>query len=277
MQRSSKSRGSYRTGVGGAFKATPLQVGDTLYVCLAGNIITALDVDTGEQRWRFDPKLKDSKVGFTTTCRGVTYYKAPAAAAECSERILTATTDARLIAVDAKTGKRCTDFGDNGEVSLLTGMGDVKPGFYYVTSPPTIARGVAVLGGWVADNVETGEPSGVIRGFDALTGAMVWAWDLGRTDVLTAPARRRHVHARHAERVERVQRRRSARARLHPDGQCDAGLLRRTSFAGIGKVRELRGRTRCRNRRAALVVPDDASRHLGLRRAVTAGARRHPR
>ena len=177
---------TYRTGVGGAFKATPLQIGDTLYVCLAGNIITALDADSGKRRWQFDPQLRDSKVGFTTTCRGVTYYKAPEALEECAERILTATTDARLIAVDAKTGARCSRFGDNGEVSLLTGMGDVKPGFYYVTSPPTMARGVAVLGGWVADNVEVAEPSGVIRGFDAISGELRWAWDLGRTDVLTA-------------------------------------------------------------------------------------------
>ncbi|HKP73153.1 MAG TPA: TerC/Alx family metal homeostasis membrane protein, partial [Pyrinomonadaceae bacterium] len=70
-----------------------------------------------------------------------------------------------VFAVDSKTGKRCTDFGTNGEVTLLAGMGDVKPGFYYVTSPPTMAKGVAVLGGWVADNVETQEPSGVVRGF----------------------------------------------------------------------------------------------------------------
>jgi quinate dehydrogenase (quinone) len=178
---------THRTGVGGAFKGTPLQVGDRLYACLAGNIVSALDVDSGEERWRFDPVLQDSKVGFTTTCRGVTYYKAPEPREVCPERILTATTDARLIAIDAKTGERCADFGTNGEVSLLAGMGDVKPGFYYVTSPPTIARGVAVLGGWVADNVEVQEPSGVIRGFDPIDGRLVWAWDLGRTEALTAP------------------------------------------------------------------------------------------
>jgi membrane-bound PQQ-dependent dehydrogenase (glucose/quinate/shikimate family) len=178
---------TYRTGVGGAFKATPLQIGDTLYVCLARNIISALDADTGAERWRFDPELKDSKVGFTTTCRGVTYFKAPEPPADCPERILTATTDARLIAIDAKTGKRCSDFGTNGEVTLLAGMGEVKPGFYYVTSPPTLAKGVAVLGGWVGDNVEVQEPSGVVRGFDPISGRLVWAWDLGRPGVLTAP------------------------------------------------------------------------------------------
>jgi quinate dehydrogenase (quinone) len=179
---------TYRTGVGGAFKATPLQIGDTLYVCLAGNIVTAVDGDTGQERWRFDPQVKDSKIGFTTTCRGVTYYKAPDPVAECAERILTATTDARLIAIDAKTGKACTQFGTNGEVNLLAGMGEVKPGWYYVTSPPTMARNVAVLGGWVVDNVETGEPSGVVRGFNPLDGQLVWAWDMGRPDRTTAPA-----------------------------------------------------------------------------------------
>lgn len=178
---------TWRTGVGGAFKATPLQIDDTLYVCLAGNIIAALNADSGEQRWRFDPQLTDSKIGFTTTCRGVTYYRAPEGTAECPERILTATTDARLIAVDAKTGQACASFGTNGEVSLLPGMGDVKPGFYYVTSPPTIARGIAVIGGWVADNVEVQEPSGVVRGFNAITGQLAWAWDLGRPEVLSAP------------------------------------------------------------------------------------------
>lgn len=176
---------TYRTGVGGAFKATPLQIGTTLYVCLAGNIIAAVDSASGVERWRFDPRLNDSKVGFTTTCRGVTYHKAPDDQLECPERILTATTDARLIAVDAATGKRCAGFGANGDVSLLTGMGDVKPGFYYVTSPPTMASGVVVIGGWVADNVEVQEPSGVIRGFDPISGRMLWAWDIGRTEPVT--------------------------------------------------------------------------------------------
>ena len=61
-------------------------------------------------------------------------------------------------------------------------MGVVKPGFYFVTSPPTIANDVLVLGGWVADNVETKEPSGVVRGFDPISGDLVWAWDMGRED-----------------------------------------------------------------------------------------------
>jgi quinate dehydrogenase (quinone) len=179
----------YRTGQGGAFKATPIQIGDLLYACTGGNVIVALDAETGELRWQFDPQVKVPKIGnFGTTCRGVSYYRAPEThTGDCVERIVTATTDARMFAVDAKTGARCASFAGNGEINLLPGMGDVKPGFYFVTSPPTIARGRAIIGGWVMDNQEVGEPSGVVRAFDVLTGKFVWAWDMGRPGVNTEP------------------------------------------------------------------------------------------
>ncbi len=66
-------------------------------------------------------------------------------------------------------------------------MGEVKPGFYFVTSPPTLSRDTLVLGGWVADNQETREPSGVVRGFDPITGRLRWAWDLGDEERTTLP------------------------------------------------------------------------------------------
>ncbi len=179
-----------RTGVPGAFKGTPIQIDDGLYMCTGQNIILALNPDTGEERWRFDPELQSPKIGFWDTCRGVTYYDSPESdpAAECAERILTATTDARLIAVDKKSGIPCSGFGVNGEISLLSGMGEVVPGFYFVTSPPTIANDVLVLGGWVLDNQMTEEPSGVVRGFNPMTGELVWAWDMGREDRTGLPA-----------------------------------------------------------------------------------------
>ncbi|MDB3908840.1 membrane-bound PQQ-dependent dehydrogenase, glucose/quinate/shikimate family [Gammaproteobacteria bacterium] len=173
-----------RTRVPGEFKGTPIQVGDGLYLCTGQNIILSLDPDTGLERWRFDPDLQSARIGFWDTCRGVTYYDVPDSnpSADCAERIFTATTDARLIAVDKKTGLPCADFGVNGEISLLQGMGEVIPGFYFVTSPPTIANDVLVLGGWVLDNQMTEEPSGVVRGFNPLTGELVWAWDMSRED-----------------------------------------------------------------------------------------------
>ena len=173
-----------RTGVPGEFKGTPIQVGDGLYLCTGQNIILSLDPDTGEERWRFDPEINSPRVGFWDTCRGVTYFEAPnfRSLGICEERIFTATSDARLIAVNKNTGEPCSDFGNNGEIDLLAGMGEVEPGFYFVTSPPTIASGVLVLGGWVFDNVRTNEPSGVVRGFDPISGDLVWAWDMGRED-----------------------------------------------------------------------------------------------
>jgi quinate dehydrogenase (quinone) len=178
-----------RTQRNGQFKATPIQVGDLLYVCTAFNVIQALDAETGERRWEFDPKSTAKAFGFTQNCRSVSYYEAPADySGDCPARIVMGTTDARLFAVDAKTGARCTGFGDNGEISLLPGMGEVKQGFYYVTSAPTIARGLAIVGGWVVDNQEVNEPSGVIRAYDVMTGKFKWAWDLGRPGINTEAA-----------------------------------------------------------------------------------------
>jgi membrane-bound PQQ-dependent dehydrogenase (glucose/quinate/shikimate family) len=179
----------YRTGRTGQFKATPLQIGDLLYVCTAMNVVVALDAETGAKRWEFDPQMKIAPVGFNGTCRGVSYYHAPQGyGGDCPARIIMGTTDARLMALDATTGERCQSFGSNGEVDLLKGIGEAKPNIYLVTTPPLIARNVAVVGTRVADNFEVDEPSGVIRAYDALTGKFTWAWDMGRPGVNTEPA-----------------------------------------------------------------------------------------
>ena len=160
-------------------EATPIMVGDSLYLCTQNNIVIALDPDTGNERWRFDPQIDATGASAVTTCRGVAFYRAPGAK-DCPERIITATFNAKLIALDAGTGKPCSSFGNEGFVELKSGMGNVQPGFYYVSSAPTIVGGNVVVGGWVADNQSTDEPSGVVRAFSADTGRFVWAWDVGR-------------------------------------------------------------------------------------------------
>jgi len=171
----------YRTGVakGIGFETTPLMVDGLVYLCTQTNIVVALDPDTGARRWQFDPHVNPPP---SATCRGVSYYKVPEATGLCATRILTATTDARLLALDAQTGALCPDFGDKGTVDLRRGMGEVKSGYYYVSSAPAIVRGKAVVGGWVADGQHVGEPSGVIRAFDAVTGQFAWAWDMDKPD-----------------------------------------------------------------------------------------------
>ena len=264
----------YRTGRGGAFKATPIQVGDLLYACTGGNVIVALDAETGERRWEFDPQVTVPKIGnFGTTCRGVSYYRAPETySGDCVERIVTATTDARMFAVDAKTGARCAAFGRNGEVNLLPGMGDVKPGFYFVTSPPTIARGRAIIGGWVMDNRKSSEPSGVVRAFDAMTGKFVWAWDMGRPGVNTEPAEG-ECYTRGTPNVWSLTSYDDKLGLVYvPTGNATPDYYGAHRSEASEKYASSVVALDVDDRRRALVVPDRASRHLGLRRAVAARA-----
>lgn len=168
---------------------TPVKVGDTLFVCSAMGIVIGVDAATGTEEWRHDPQVSPDAIPYGATCRGVAYYAVPDAEpdAACATRILWGTLDARLIAVDARTGNPCADFGVAGEVDLEQGIGDTVPGWYAVTSPPTIVRGVAVMGAQVKDGQAEDAPSGVVRGFDAITGQLVWAWDLGNPALTGAP------------------------------------------------------------------------------------------
>ncbi|SKB67107.1 membrane-bound PQQ-dependent dehydrogenase, glucose/quinate/shikimate family [Sphingopyxis flava] len=159
---------------------TPLKIGDSLYVCTPKNIVLALDPATGRQKWRFDPKVPDEAIPYTAACRGVSFYGVPDATAgqACAQRIIFATLDARLFALDAATGRPCQDFGSNGEVDTKIGMGSTPPGYVSITSPPTIVRGIIVTGHQVLDGQDRWAPSGVIRGFDAVSGKLAWAWDM---------------------------------------------------------------------------------------------------
>jgi quinoprotein glucose dehydrogenase len=170
------------------FEVTPIKMDDSLYACTATNDVVALDAETGKQRWRYESNSDARGLTPTAACRGVAYYRVPNASGKCATRIITNTVDARLVAIDAIDGKQCDGFGVHGEVSLLTGMGDVTKGYYYVSSAPTIARGKIVLGGWITDGQYWGEPSGVVRAFDAVTGELSWAFDMGRPDRQGEPA-----------------------------------------------------------------------------------------
>lgn len=107
---------------------------------------------------------------------------APAAAAGvCAQRLVLATIDARLIEVDAKTGKPCAGFGQDGQVDLAVHMGTIKPGYYMETSPPAVTSKLIVVGASINDNNSVHNPSGVIRAFDVETGRLVWDWDMGKS------------------------------------------------------------------------------------------------
>jgi len=167
-------------------EATPIKIGETLYTC-NNNEVFALDAATGRQRWTYDASR-----GHGNVCRGVAFYRGPAVQGQCAERVLTATAAAELIALDAGTGQPCPEFGENGIVDLRAGLSEAPKGYYRVTSAPTVVRGKVVLGGWISDGQYWGEPSGVVRAFDAVTGRLAWAWDMGRPDRSGPPPQGEH-------------------------------------------------------------------------------------
>ncbi|MGJ8515877.1 membrane-bound PQQ-dependent dehydrogenase, glucose/quinate/shikimate family [Carnimonas bestiolae] len=212
----------FRTGdiatEGAEDQNTPLQVGDTVFTCSPHDRVFALDADSGKQRWTFDSKAEAPPIWYR--CRSLGYadlskntyqsrdagsssassesaaqtpsHSQPNAqgddSAMCRRRIYMGTMDARIIALDAGNGKRCDAFGNNGEVDLKENMGEITPGFYMQTSGPTVVdNGLVIISGWVLDNHSVGEPSGVVRAYDADTGKLVWAWDLGNPDIHTTP------------------------------------------------------------------------------------------
>jgi len=176
------------TGAGAEDQNTPLQVGDTVYTCTAYGKVFALDADTGAQRWKFDPQ---GTAPNWQRCRGLGYAETPVSSdnqpAACTKRLFLPTGDARLIAINAETGKPCEEFGNHGTVDLTTDMGEVKPGYYQQTSTPLVAGDVVIVGGRVADNYSTGEPPGVVRAYDVRSGELVWAWDPGNPNTTKRP------------------------------------------------------------------------------------------
>ncbi len=169
------------------YQVTPLKIGDTLYLCTPHNWAIALDAATGKEKWKFDSNSGMNPDRQHQTCRGVTYWKDPAAqpGSACAERVYLPTSDARLIALDAANGQLCTGFADNGVLHLEAGMKYNPAGYYYSTSPPVAVGGKIIVAGAVNDNYSIHEQSGVIRAFDIDTGALVWNWDSGNPDVTT--------------------------------------------------------------------------------------------
>lgn len=161
------------------FETTPLVVDGALYLTTAFNRVIALDPETGLERWTFDPKIDvHADYGDGLINRGLaTWVDASRRTGQpCRRRLFEATNDARLIAVDAATGRLCADFGSGGVVSLRD-VPEYAPGTYHMTSPPAVVDDLVVVGSGINDNQRAKMASGVVRAFDARNGAQRWSWN----------------------------------------------------------------------------------------------------
>ncbi len=156
------------------FRSTPLKVGDRLYVSTPANLVAALDPATGELEWLFDPQAYRFEGGAHggLSSRGVSYWSDGAG----EERIVVATGSLQLFTLDPQTGELLRDFGEDGYVDLMQGLGrEVTRRNYNMKSPPTMCGDTIVLGSIVNDLGFTQEmPPGHVRGYDVRTGEMKW-------------------------------------------------------------------------------------------------------
>ncbi len=156
------------------FRATPLMIGDRLYVSTPLNQVVALDAGTGALEWTYDPKAYEFEAGAHggLASRGVAYWGDGAS----EERIVFATGAMQLFTLDPETGALDRDFGEDGFVDLMIGLGrEINRADYNQKSRPTICGNTIVLGSIVNDLGATRQmPPGHVRGYDVRTGAMKW-------------------------------------------------------------------------------------------------------
>ena len=161
-----------------ATEGTPILVEDSLVFCTPFNEVIAVHPGTGEELWRFDPQINlEQNPANQFVCRGVAYWRDSTSNDSCSSRILMGTNDARLVAIDAKDGTPCADFGDAGEVRIDPGMELWWAGEFQITSPPVVIGDTVIVGSAIGDNARVEAPAGTVRAYDVRSGAPNWQWD----------------------------------------------------------------------------------------------------
>ena len=178
FQDGANTRGTISNEIQTSFQATPLLVDETLYYCTQFNRVFALNPETGQEKWIFDPEV-DPAGRPLKTCRGLSSWKDSNKnqADVCYHRIVGITMDVELFSIDGKTGKLCDDFGNKGIVNLRKGLGNHPDTYYWSSSPPAIIGDKLIVGGSVIDNLSINIPGGVVRAYDIRTGELIWYWD----------------------------------------------------------------------------------------------------
>jgi glucose dehydrogenase len=148
-------------------EAVPIMVGGVLFTPTVHHNIVALEPETGKEVWKYD---LGSAAG---PLRGVTYWQGDK---EAPPEILAGTSDGRLIAINAKTGKLVPGFGKEGVLDLRVGVTEKFPDApYHMASPGVIYRSLIITGAQGKEDDADG-PAMDVRAWDLHTGKLVWTF-----------------------------------------------------------------------------------------------------
>ena len=146
-------------------EATPLVAGGLMYMPTPYNRVVALEPETGKLVWEFQID------GANASMRGVEYWPGDNSS---PPEILFGTTDGKLVALNAKTGKSVPGFGREGYVDMKPGIDNGFPtGQLSLSSPPKVYKNVVITGARVQESPSFGF-SGDTRGWDVHTGKLLW-------------------------------------------------------------------------------------------------------
>ncbi|HSM04109.1 MAG TPA: pyrroloquinoline quinone-dependent dehydrogenase [Longimicrobiales bacterium] len=160
----------------GPFEATPLMIGDTLYLSTPYNSVVALDAGTGTELWSYDPRAWEWGRLYLSSDF---HHRGVATWTDGRERRIFLNSRWRLIALDATTGEPIPTFGDQGEVDLTADLAwPVMTRLHYSqTSPPAVFEDLVIVGSGIPDYMDyRGQPPGDVQAFDARTGERVWSF-----------------------------------------------------------------------------------------------------
>jgi glucose dehydrogenase len=149
-------------------EAVPIMAGGILYAPTISHTIVALEPETGKGIWKYDlGKAAGAPL------RGVTYWQGDG---PIPPQILAGTSDGRLIALNAKTGKLVPGFGNEGTVDLRAGVTDKFPTApYHMASPGMVYRNLIVTGAQGKEDDPDG-PAMDVRAWDLHNGKLVWTF-----------------------------------------------------------------------------------------------------
>ena len=144
---------TFQTEVLESMETAPIVVDGIMYITTSYNHVYALDAATGQEFWHYKHKMGP----VTTFCCGPNNR----GVAVLGDRLFMGTLDAKLISLDAKTGK----------VLWMSQIADPELG-YSETMAPVAVDGKVLIG---TNGGEYGI-RGFVKAFDANTGALLWTF-----------------------------------------------------------------------------------------------------